>query len=233
MKNKLLKILLILPFLLTTPSCSKSQEIDANKAKEIYTSIEKYLNDEFEHDSYTRVLTSKSDITNKDSKTEVKINDKIKKNGNTIYDNFERFMDGKKDNSKLYFYEKDGKYYRDDKELEKTFFESLTKTYSSKVIASNYLKTVELYISACLRGTEIGEFTFYSNGEGNLTVVEVLEVKNKDYTYHSQTTYSYDNYKFSYYEFKSEKNNASSDKEIQFRTDSVKYNKPLIIVPYK
>ena len=70
--------------------------------------------------------------------------------------------------------------------------------------------------------------TFYSKGEGNLTVVQELNVKNKEETYYSKTTFKYDDYKFVYYEFESEQKETDGDVEKQHRTESLKYKASFI-----
>ena len=64
---KKLYLLLVLPFLLSLTSCGNGKEIDVNKAKEIYESIEEYTKG-FKGGDYTKVLTSHSEIVDDGSK---------------------------------------------------------------------------------------------------------------------------------------------------------------------
>lgn len=221
-------LLLILPLLFQLTSCGNGKQIDANQAKQIYLAIEKYVNEECKVSDYTKVLTSHSEIFDDGVKNVYDIYNLIERKNNSVHSYYKNDKNGEKKVTEVYFYEKKGEYYQNENKIAKGLYEAALLSYGGSNLASNYLDFVDLYISACLKGTELGKTTFYSKGEGNLTVVQELNVKNNEETYYSKTTFKYDDYKFAYYEFESEQKETDGDVEKQHRTESLKYKASFI-----
>ena len=229
---KKLALLLVVPFILSISSCGMGKEIQAREAKEIINLIKEEAKKNPECLSYTKILTSKSEIIDDGIKSEVEIYDEIKRENSTFYTCYEYTKQSVTSTNTSYYYESDGKYYENGTEIERTKYEDLVRVYNGFTLYTYYLDLVEIYVSSAINGIKVGELTCYSNGDGNLTIVYVLQSNSKDETYYSKTTYQYDNYRFVYYEFESEAKEDDNESEKQFRTESVKY-KASIRNPFK
>lgn len=231
---KKLSLLLILPILLAMTSCTpwgenNGEEIDANHAEQLLTSIKNY---KYTTTDYTRVLTSHSEIIEDEEKTEIEVYNKIEKENTTVHEYYKNINNGNEKETDTYIYEKKEEYYQNDQKIEKGLYNTIFGKYEKSSLSTSYILLVGIYIPSSSNPIEYGKSTMYSKGEGNLTLIYEIDMKSVDGTYYSKITYKYDDYKFVYYELESEENKFNGDIEKQHRTESIKY-KAKIRNPYK
>ena len=232
--KKLLTSLLVIPFLLANASCGQGKEISVEQATEIVNQIETYLKQEVKEENFSRKITSHSQLLNTDDEDiDIKIDIEYKKNNKYMYADFYYYVNDKETQKEIdYTYQNGDKYYTNGVEITSEKYNKTQKNFSSITAASSYLDSVKIDLGFTSIASMADRYKFYSNGDGNITVVETLDVSSKEYVYTSTTTYKFDNYKFVSYEFISEKT-TPTQVEKQHRTETVKYHTPIIISTYK
>lgn len=233
LKVKLLTLLLVTSFLPSLSSCNKGKEIIANQAQDIIYDIQKYWDDNYNNhleDEFTKTLTSKSTLVIERQTSKIDIKVKVAYKDGVIYNNSDYYygkdhFNNKK--SKTYMFEKDGKYYINETEIDKTRYEFTKSSCTVSYTSSSYIDTMNNIVIADIKDYSVAKCKYYSSGSGSITIIKELvsTVNNVSYTHTQEIVYK--DYMF----ISNEEEETNGDSK-NIRTESVKY-KAFINNPYK
>lgn len=123
--------------------------------------------------------------------------------------------------------EKDGKYYINETEIDKTRYEFTKSSCTVSYTSSSYIDTMNNIVIADIKDYSAAKCKYYSSGSGSITIIKELvsTVNNVSYTHTQEIVYK--DYMF----ISNEEEETNGDSK-NIRTESVKY-KAFINNPYK
>lgn len=215
-------VILLIPFLLGLNSC-KGKEVTVAEAKEIWEDILEYQE---EHKEELEKMSFEFDyklVRTMQERTATNIR-KQKKDEDTIYSySYFSISDEEPDEKETCLYVKDGKYYRDGNETTQEDFLMMNQVIISPIHLFQFnIENMIRLASIENPDASVGEYKFYSKGEGNLTVVAIEHTNGMD-GYDPNTTANIE-LTFSDYVFSSYKCIFTSPEEKWEATEKAKYN---------